>query len=286
VAVNAGRMVVKEVLEDGFFHADVHAGNFVVMPGEVIGVMDFGKMGTLRDEDRYDAICLYAAVVSRDPDSIVDLLVRMGAAGSEVDRKALARDIERVLYKYSNVSMGEIRINDLAAVAMPIINRYHLRMPSNFMLLLQTMAMMQGIALTLDPDFDVWEFSEPTIRQVTWRLALPRRDWVQRLLRHGREWGDLIEGLPRTANRLLARAERGEALQFGLKDTDSLMQQLDRLVTRLALTLLLAALTIGLALLLSFTSAGSLLQAPVTVGFAMTIALTAWLFISILRGTR
>ena len=117
--------------------------------------------------------------MSRDPDGIVDLLVRMGAAGSEVDRKALARDIERVLYKYSNVSMGEIRINDLAAVAMPIIHRYHLRMPSNFRLLLQTLAMMQGIALTLDPDFDVWEFSEPTIRQVTWRLALPRRDWGQ-----------------------------------------------------------------------------------------------------------
>ena len=119
VAVNAARMVVKEVLEDGFFHADVHPGNFVVMPGGVIGVMDFGKMGYLRDEDRSDAIVLYAAVVSRDPDGIVDLLVRMGAAGGEVDRKALARDIERVLHKYYNVAMGDIRIQGLAEVAMP-----------------------------------------------------------------------------------------------------------------------------------------------------------------------
>jgi ubiquinone biosynthesis protein len=284
VAVNAGRMVVKEVLEDGFFHADVHPGNFVVMPGEVIGVMDFGKMGTLRDEDRYDAICLYAAVVSRDPDSIVDLLVRMGAAGSEVDRKALARDIERVLYKYSNVSMGEIRINDLAAVAMPIIHRYHLRMPSNFMLLLQTLAMMQGIALTLDPDFDVWEFSEPTIRQVTWRLALPRRGWGQSLLRQGREWSDLISNLPRIGNRLLEKAERGELLQIGLKDTGPLMKQLDRLTTRMALALLLAALTISLALLKP--ADGGVLQLPVAAGYVVVIALTAWLFISILRGTR
>ena len=182
------------------------------MPGEVIGVMDFGKMGYLRDEDRYDAICLYAAVVSMDPDGIVDLLVRMGAVDSEVDRKALSRDIERVLHKYYNVSMGDIRIQGLADVAMPIIHRYHLRLPSNFGLLLQTLGMMQGIALTLDPDFDVWGFSEPYVRQVTWRLALPRRGWGQSLLRQGREWSDLISNLPRTGNRLLEKAERGELL--------------------------------------------------------------------------
>jgi ubiquinone biosynthesis protein len=279
-------MVAKEVLEDGFFHADAHPGNFLVMAGEVLGVMDFGKVGYLRDQDRSDAICFYAAVVSMDADSIVDLLVRMGAAGSDVDRKALSRDIERVLHKYSNVSMGDIRIKGLADVAMPIIHRYHLRLPSNFALLLQTLGVMQGVALTLDPDFDVWAFSEPYVRRVTWRLVLPRGGWGQRLLRQGREWGDLISSLPRTGNRLLERAERGELLQIGLKDTGPLLKQADRLVTRMALTMLLAALTISLALLMPLATEGSPLQLPVTIGFAVTIGLTLWLFISILTGAR
>jgi len=286
VAMHAARMLVKEVLEDGFFHADAHAGNFVVMPGEVIGVMDFGKVGYLRDQDRYDAISYYFAVVSMDPDSLVDLLVRMGAAGSEVDRKALSRDIERVLYKYYKVSMGDIRIRDLDEAASPIIHRYHLRLPSNFGLLLQTLGMMQGVALTLDPDFDIWGFSDPYVRQVTWQLALPRRDWGQSLLRQGREWSDLIANLPRTGNRLLEKAERGELLQIGLKDTGPLMKQIDRLTTRLTLSLLLAALTISLTLLMPLATAGSPLRLPVTIGFAMTVGLTLWLFISILRGTR
>jgi ubiquinone biosynthesis protein len=286
VAVNAAHMIVKEVLEDGFFHADVHPGNFVVMPGEVIGVMDFGKMGYLRDRDRYDAIGFYAAVVSRDPESIVDLLVRMGAVDTAVDRKGLARDVERVLHRYTNASMKDIRIQGLADVAMPIIHRHNLRLPANFGLLLQTIAMMQGIALTLDPDFDVWAFSEPTMRQVTLRMALPRRGWSQSLLRQGGEWGDLIAGLPRAGNRLLEKAERGDLLQIGLKDTAPLMKQVDRLTTRLALTMLLAALTISLALLMPLTTTSSVFQMPVTIGFAMTIGLTLWLFISILRGTR
>jgi len=284
VAVHAARMAVKEVLEDGFFHADVHPGNFVVMPGEVIGVMDFGKMGSLRDRDRSDAIGLFASVVSRDPDGIVDVLVRMGAASGEVDRKALARDIERVLYKYYNVAMGDIRIQGLFDVTMPIIHRYHLRLPANFGLLLQTMAMMQGIALTLDPGFDVWGFSEPYVRQVTWRLALPQRGWSQSLLRQVQEWSDLIASLPRTGNRLLEKAERGELLQIGLKDTGPLMKQLDRLTTRLTLALLLAALMVSFALLRP--ADGGAPQLSVTAGYGVVIALTAWLFISILRGTR
>ncbi len=286
VAINAARMVVKEVLEDGFFHADVHPGNFVVMPGEVLGVMDFGRMGVLSDRDRYDAIGFYVAVMSMDPDGIVDQLVRMDAAGSEVDRKALSRDIERMLYKYYSVSLGDIRIQGLSDVAMPIINRYHLRLPSNFVLLLQTLGMMQGIAMTLDPGFDVWSFSEPYMRRVTRRLMRPRRGRGQNLLRQGWEWSDLISGLPRTANRLLERAERGDLLQIGLKDTAPLMKQIDRLTTRLALSLLLAALTISLALVVPAATAGSPLQSLVMIGFATTIGLTLWLFISILRGIR
>ena len=176
VAENAARMVLKEVLEDGYFHADVHPGNFVVMPGEVIGVMDFGKMGTLSDRDRTDAIGFYVAVMSVDPDGIVDVLVRMGAVDYEVDRKGFTRDIERVLQRYYDVSMGDIRIQGLADVIMPIINRYHVRLPSNFGLLLQTLGMMQGVALTLDPDFDVWAFSEKYVRRVARRLARPRRE--------------------------------------------------------------------------------------------------------------
>lgn len=286
VAENAARMVIKEVLEDGFFHADVHAGNFVVMPDEVIGVMDFGRMGFLSERDRYDAIAFYVAVISMDPDGIVDQLVRMGAAGGDVDRKALSRDIERVLTKYYSVTMGDIRVQGLSDVAMPIINRYHLRLPSNFVLLLQTLGMIQGIAMTLDPDFDVWSFSEPYMRRVARRLAKPQRGRGQNLLRQGREWSELAANLPRIGNRMLEKAERGDLLQVGLKDSGPLMKQMERLTTRLALSLLLAALTISLALVAPAATPGSSLQSLVTLGFALAVGLIVWLFVSILAGTR
>jgi hypothetical protein len=124
------------------------------------------------------------------------------------------------------------------------------------------------------------------VRKMTWRLVVPRRGWGYNLFRQGREWSELVSNLPRIGNRVLEKAERGDLLQIGLKDSGSLMKQADRLVTRLALTMLLAALTIGLALLAPLATAGSPLQVAVTTGFALAVGLIVWLFISILVGTR
>jgi len=286
VALHSARIIIKEVLEDGFFHADPHPGNFVVMPGEVIGAMDFGMVGYLRDRDRLDLIRLYIASVGLDADSIVEQLIRMGAAHAEIDRQGLSRDIERLLTKYYNLPLKDIRAREVVEEIMPIAYRHHLRLPSNLWLLGKTLAMMEGIGLQLDPDFDMFAVSEPFVRRLAWRLVLPRRAWGQELLRQGADWGELIRGLPRTGNRLLEQAERGELFQIRLKDADSLMGRLDRLATRLALSVLVAALIISLALLIPLTTAGGPLRLPVAIGFLVAAGLGMWLMISILRGTR
>src|SRR5215213_6047874 len=76
VATNSASTTVKQVLEDGFFHADPHAGNYLIMPGEVIGLVDFGKVGYLRDKDRMDLIRLFLAAIEMDVDGLIDQLVR------------------------------------------------------------------------------------------------------------------------------------------------------------------------------------------------------------------
>lgn len=285
VTLHSARIIIKEVLEDGFFHADPHPGNFAVMPGEVIGAMDFGMVGYLRDRDRLDLIRLYIASVGLDTDGIVEQLIRMGAANVEVDRKRLSQDIDRLLTKYYNLSLKDIRAREVVEEIMPIAYRHHLRLPSNLWLLGKTLAMMEGLGLQLDPDFDMFAVSEPFVRRLAWRLTLPRRAWGQELLRQGADWGELISRLPRTGNRLLEQAERGELFQIRLKDADPIMSRLDRQATRLALSVLVAALIVSLALLIPLTTAGGPLQLPVAAGFIVATGLGVSLMISILRGT-
>jgi len=286
IALNSARIIIKEVLEDGFFHADPHPGNFLILPGEVIGAMDFGMVGYLSEQDRLNLIRLYLAVLPLDADNIVEQLIRMGAAPYELDRAGLAREISRLLIKYQGLPLQDIHADELVKEIMPIAFRYHLSLPPDFWLLLKTLTMMEGVGLELDPDFDIFAVAEPFVRRLTWRLMIPRQKWGQGLLRQGADWGELLSALPRTGSRLLERAERGDLFQVGLKDADRIMRGLDRLTTRLALSVLAAALIIGLAMLIPITTAGSMVQWLVVAGFIGAIVMGGWLLISIIKAEK
>jgi ubiquinone biosynthesis protein len=286
IGLHAARMVIKEVLEDGFFHADPHPGNFFVMPGEVIGAMDFGMVGYLSRRTRTDLVRLYIAAVQLDEEAVVDQLVRMGVVGGAVDRMGLQHDIGRLLRKYAGLPLKAIRARDMVEEAMPIAFRHHLRLPSELWLLGKTLAMMEGVGLKLVPDFDMFAVSRPYVQRFMREMASPRA-WMPSLIRGVGDWAQLLDMLPRTGMQLLTRAERGE-LEVSLRHQElgRALVYLDRLANRLALSILLAALIVGLALLVPafhLAERGGLITALVILGFALASLLGLWLVISILR---
>ena len=102
--------MLREVLQEGFFHADPHPGNFVVMADGAIGAMDFGMVGAINDRLREQLLFLLIAVVERDTRRIGDDLVGLGAASFDVDRVALERDIDHLLAQYHGRPLAEIQI--------------------------------------------------------------------------------------------------------------------------------------------------------------------------------
>jgi ubiquinone biosynthesis protein len=284
IALNLAHIIMKEVLEDAFFHADPHPGNLVVMPEAVIGAMDFGKVGYLSDRDRRDLIHLFVLAMGQDTDGIVEQLIRMGASSDQVDSRGLSQDISRILIEYQNVPLKDIHVAEAVQQILPITDRHDLHMPPQLWATANMLAMVEGAVLKLDPDFDIFGFCEPYVRRMILRLGLPRENWPYELLRQGTEWNNFIHSVPRTMNHLLQRVERGHPFEIELNDAESIMRQMDRMTTRMTLALLLAALTVSLALLRP--ADGGVFQLPVTAGYVVAIALTAWLFISILRGTR
>lgn len=289
IGLHAARMIIKEVLGDGFFHADPHPGNFVVMAGEVIGAMDFGMVGYLSRRMRTNLIRLYIATVRLDEEAVVDELVRMGVVGGAVDRMGLQHDIGRLLRKYQGMPLKAIHARDVMEEAMPIAFRHRLRVPSELWLLGKTLAMMEGVGLKLAPDFDIFAVFQPYVRRFIREMASPRT-WTPSVLKGLEDWIQLWEMLPRTGMQLLTRAERGE-LEVTLRHQglDRALIHLDRLANRLSLSLLLAALIVGLALLIPafhLVERGGLITALVISGFLLTALLGLWLIISILRGRR
>ncbi|MBN1537532.1 MAG: AarF/ABC1/UbiB kinase family protein [Anaerolineales bacterium] len=286
VALNAARIIIKEVLQDGFFHADPHTGNFLVLPGEVIGAMDFGMVGHLSDHDRRNLIRLYISAISMDANNIVEQLISMNIADDKVDRIALEHEINRLLNKYYGLPLKDIRTREIIDEIMPIAFHYRLRLPSELWLLGKTMAMMEGLGLRLDPDFDIFSVSEPYVQQLKRQYFIPNRQWGDALLQRSINLVELIEMLPRSGKRLLKKAEQGDLFEIRIKETGRFLTVLDRLVMRLSLSILVAAFVVSLAILIPVTTGSTLARVLAVSGFLITIGLGIWLLISILRAKR
>jgi ubiquinone biosynthesis protein len=255
LAVNATRITLKQVLEDGFFHADPHPGNFLVMEGGVIGAMDFGMVGRLSSDLRSDLARLYTAVATLDSEAMVEEFIRMGAASRQIDRAGLQRDLERLLDKYMTLSLGELRAQEIMEDVLPVAFRHRLSFPADLWLLEKTVAMMEGLGVQLDPHLNVFEVVSEEVRRTAPRLASPRV-WGRRMVKTAGDWGDLFMSMPRRAPRILDQLERGE-LEFGLtlKDLDRTVGRLDNIGNRLAISLLMAALIVAMAQLIPVASA-------------------------------
>ncbi|MBC7264140.1 MAG: AarF/ABC1/UbiB kinase family protein [Chloroflexi bacterium] len=284
VALNSARIIIKEVLEDGFFHADPHPGNFFVMDGGVIGAMDFGMVGYLTPRDREQLVRLYTAAVQLNVGEIVGELVHVGAAPPHIDRMTLERDIQRLLTKYYGLPLKEIRARQVMDEVTPIAFRHHLRLPTQWWLLGKTLAMMEGLGLQLDPDFDIFEVSRPYVDRLIRQMFLPR-DWGKKLAQSVLDWSELWTELPQRGPRLLDQMERGEfQLTLNLKGQEKALSRLDRLANRLAVSVLVASFIVSLALLIPAYAPGEVWGFRLSVvGFAVAAALGLWLLLSIMR---
>jgi ubiquinone biosynthesis protein len=286
VALNSARAMIKQALEDGFFHADPHSGNYIILPGEVIGLVDFGKVGYLRDKDRMDLIRLYIVAIEMDVDGIIDQLVHMGAVREDVDRNRLAYDLSRFLNKYTGVPIKYIRARELIEEFTAITFRHHLRLPATWWLVGQTIVMLEGIGLQLDPDFDVFKAAEPHLQSLLKNLFLPHAGWARTVLMDVTNWGEMLHRLPRVGNRMLERLERNEGFRMEIKDADRMLGRIDRLVTRLALSVLVAAFVIALPILLPLTTPGSLPRWLILISLIPILGTALWLAVSLLNTPR
>ena len=282
VAKQGAQFIIKQVLEDGFFHADPHPGNLIVMENGDIGAMDFGMVGHLSDQDRTNLIRIYTVAVQMDAEAAVDELVHIGAAPPDVDRQSLVRDVDNLLHRYYGIALQDVSAAKFINDIRPMVFKHRLKLPTNYWTLGKSLSMMESIGRQLDPEFDIFAFSRPYVTKLVLGLFFPSRQRIQSLAHTSLLWSDLIQALPRTGLRLMERLDKQEpvTLAFDRRNLD----RLDKLVTRLALSLMIAGMTISLALVISsISNTGNLLYAILILGFMIALGLGAWLMISILR---
>lgn len=238
-------LLLKQIFETGFFHADPHAGNLVVLDSEQICYFDFGMMGTISDRQRERLATLMFGISRRNSQLVTRTLLEMTHAEETVDREALEIRIFQLLERYLDLPLEYVDISSIFSDLTDIIVSFRLRMPRNLNLMIKTLVMMEGIGRKLDPEFQFIDKIEPYASSLFSRKFNPQALWQQASL-SALDYGRLFKELPVRTSDLLEQLTQGDMrLNMRFTGLDALRFVLDAVSNRLVFGLILAALLIS-----------------------------------------
>lgn len=287
------RVLLRSVMREGFFHADPHAGNFVALSGPdgAIGIMDFGIMGHLDPGERLGLVQLFVGLFRQETERVVEGLASLGIATRAADKRALARDLDRLRLRYYGLELEKIRARSFVEDLMGLVFNNRLKMPGNLVLVFKTIAMLEGISLQLDPNINVFTEVEPYVRDAMLELQSPVGR-AKALSGQIRESTEAMLLLPQQLRGLFEQIEDGTA-DFNLKlgGLDEPTRRVTSAANRLALAILAAAFVMGPALIIPYLQqiwptwqSGAL--ALIVGGFMLSLIITLGLLLSMWRSTR
>ena len=144
-------MYLEMIFHHGFYHADPHPGNLVVLPDEVIGLLDCGMVGRLDDSLREDVENVLMAIVTQDAQQLTSLVMRLGAVPPGLDEAALSVDLTEFVVHYANQPADAFDLAGALSEMIEIVQRYHIALPSSLAMLIKVLIMLDGTGRLLAP---------------------------------------------------------------------------------------------------------------------------------------
>jgi ubiquinone biosynthesis protein len=277
--------VLKMVFEDGFFHADLHPGNVFYRSAEQIVMVDFGMVGRISQERRYQLVDLLYGVVMRQSDRVAETLM-LWSGEFMTDNTALASEIDDFIDRVHGVPLKSLNFVDLTSDLIVLLRTHHLSLPSDLTLLIKALVSLDGMGRQLAPDFDMMSAAKPFLRHVMMIKYSPKE-----LAKRGQkgivDGFDLMAGLPKDVWDLV-KIMRSGRFQFHMEieHMEHFLDRLDKSITRITIGIVIAALIMGSSIVM--TVAGGKIPIGLEyfsmVGFAGAVLGGLWMIFSIWRG--
>jgi predicted unusual protein kinase regulating ubiquinone biosynthesis (AarF/ABC1/UbiB family) len=279
---------LKQIIIDGFFHADPHPGNVLLTDDGRLALIDLGMVSRLAATRQEQLMKLLLAVAEGRGDDAAIATMRIGRQLENVDREAIERDVSATVVKYRDASLRDIQAGAVLLEISRTGSQHGLRLPSELALLAKTLLNLDDVGRTLAPDFDVNECLRrhaTSLMQQRMRRSLSLGGAFTSML----ELKTFVEALPARLNRLMDAASNNELkIKMEVIDEGALIEGFQKIANRIALGLILAALIVGAAMLSQVPTTFTLFGYP---GLAMLLFLVAasggiWLALSILTSDR
>ncbi|AFK19999.1 AarF/ABC1/UbiB kinase family protein [Haloferax mediterranei ATCC 33500] len=230
LATNLQRTYLQMIVEDGVFHADPHPGNLSVTDDGRIIFYDFGMHGEVDPFIQEKIVEFYIAVANQDVDAILDTLIEMGTLSPNVDRQVMGDVMELAIADARGDDIEQYRVNQILEQVESTIYEFPLRLPRNLALVLRVAGVVEGVCVTLDPNFDFISVATDYLTEQGYR-----EESIQKIIEgFGQQTQQTAQSLvrvPPKLERVLDRADRDNlTVNVRLEDNKGIF---DRLAKRL-----------------------------------------------------
>lgn len=235
---------IKQVIEDGFFHADPHPGNVHIRDGKIVW-MDMGMMGRLSERDKKEIGKAVTGIALNDIGMIQDAVLAVGDFRGEPDTAKLYKDIRMLIDKYGNQEMGQIDVAVFMQELMEIMKTNKIALPHGFTMLARGLTQMEGVLADIAPSINMVEIAAARLKEQMWQNF----DWKSELKNTGKtlyKSAHRAITLPQQLARILEEYERGQTrINLDMHSSDQLSGLLHRLVRNIVMGLWVMALLIS-----------------------------------------
>jgi ubiquinone biosynthesis protein len=278
-------LILKQVFEYGFFHADPHPGNIFALPNNVICLIDFGMVGVVDRQTRDDFVDLLDSIVHQNEIQASEVLLKLTYWDEEPDRRLLEREVADFMGRHLYKPLKEIELGKLLQQILEVAGNFQLRIPPDLFLMMKALSTVEGVGRMLDPDFDMIARATPFIAKVKLERYKPERiakdvfDLSAKLLQ-------FLQKFPKELLDITQIIRRKKlSLKIEHRGLETMLATYDRISNRISFSILIAALIIGSALIV-ISETPPLIYGISLIGIILFFAaamMGIWLLVAILR---
>ncbi|MBU0460596.1 MAG: AarF/ABC1/UbiB kinase family protein [Nanoarchaeota archaeon] len=273
---NGYYVALKQVFVDGFFHADPHPGNMLIMKDGKIGLIDFGILGHFDKKLKKDSLDLLQSFINNDSDKAIKVLLRMNPSSDlpeSFDGAEFNQDVKNIFEELQCTPMEQLQIGPLIRQTIEIANKHRIRIPTDFVLYGKTIATVEGIALRYQPDFDFHKETKDVLKKLLdYKFFV--KETADRTKSKLYQYKEFAENFPDTAMQILEKAKKFKInLDVGNEEVKALVTEMEKSSGNIALGFIVASLIVGSSLIMQ-TDKWPLLSSAI---FVTGAVLGAWL---------
>lgn len=284
IAEKLAENYIKQIVDDGFFHADPHPGNLRIRDGKIVWI-DFGMMGVLKSEDRLLMKNAVIAIGNQDAQKLADVILTLGIHDSRIDYTMFYDDIETFMHHYVNADLKDINLGEAVQEIFTIAHKHRISMPKGISMLARGLVTIESTVMLIDPHMSIIEIAA---RHVAGNM-MNDFDFKKQFISTGQKIYDSVShtlDIPIQLSEVMRMMMKGRLkLNLDIMDSSVPMQSINHMVNKLTVGIVSAGLLMASSLLCTTQMTPKVFGIPAIgfIGYLTAVGLGIWLLFTVLK---